>query len=179
MYYMKIYESPLGTIHIAADEQFLRGVWFEGQKYFAESMKNEKQAVQIDSPRAADILERTASWLDDYFAGKNPSVSGFPLAPVGSPFRQEIWKLLLEIPYGEVTTYGALAKEAALRMGRRSMSAQAVGGAVGHNPISILIPCHRIIGADGSLTGYAGGLDRKMQLLTLEGREDLTVTIRR
>ena len=101
-------------------------------------------------------------WLQDYFAGKRPEPSDLPLAPAGGAFRQLVWKILLEIPYGQVAAYGWIAKEAAKRMGRASMSSQAVGGAVGHNPISILIPCHRVVGSDGSLTGYAGGLIKKV-----------------
>ena len=100
--------------------------------------------------------------LQDYFAGKKPEPSDLPLARAGGAFRQLVWKILLEIPYGQVAAYGWIAKEAAKRMGRASMSSQAVGGAVGHNPISILIPCHRVVGSDGSLTGYAGGLDKKV-----------------
>ena len=116
---------------------------------------------------AAGILRETVEWLDLYFAGKCPSFTP-PLAPKGTPFRQEVWQLLLDIPYGKTTTYGELAGKLAARRGLKSMSAQAVGGAVGHNPISLIIPCHRVLGSDGSLTGYAGGTDKKQALLELE-----------
>ena len=108
-------------------------------------------------------------WLDDYFAGKKPEISDLPLAPIGSKFRQEVWKTLMEIPYGEVITYGRIAKELIERTGVKNMSSQAVGGAVGHNPISIIIPCHRVVGSNGSLTGYSGGLEKKIKLLQHEG----------
>lgn len=112
-------------------------------------------------------LER---WLDEYFAGRQPQ-EPLILRPAGSPFRQQVWQLLCRIPWGSTVTYGQLAKEMAVQLGRQTMSAQAVGGAVGHNPISILIPCHRVVGTDGSLTGYAGGLERKQALLALERGE--------
>ena len=108
-------------------------------------------------------------WLDRYFAGENPQISELPLAPSGSDFRQMVWKILCDIPSGQTTTYGEIAKKIAARTGRSTMSAQAVGGAVGHNPISIIIPCHRVVGTNGSLTGYAGGIDKKIALLELEG----------
>jgi methylated-DNA-[protein]-cysteine S-methyltransferase len=115
------------------------------------------------------VFRETRSWLDGYFAGKKPSAFALPPAPFGSAFRQEVWRILRAIPYGEILTYGGIAKMAAEKMGRARMSAQAVGGAVGHNPISIIIPCHRVVGANGSLTGYAGGLETKLRLLELEG----------
>ena len=111
------------------------------------------------------------SWLDRYFAGRKPDISELSLAPAGSEFRQEVWRILCEIPYGEVVTYGSIAKRMAEKMGRETMSSQAVGGAVSHNPISIIIPCHRVAGADGSLTGYAGGIQTKVKLLELEGAD--------
>ena len=156
--------SPVGPLMLAADEAGLRGLWLEGQKYFAASLE----------PNAAEnpghpVLRAAADWLDSYFAGLQPAISALPLAPKGSGFRQLVWKLLCEIPYGETVTYGALSKELASRLGRSTMSAQAVGGAVGHNPISIIIPCHRVVGADGSLTGYAGGVTKKLWLLRHEG----------
>ena len=114
---------------------------------------------------------RDRGWLDRYFAGGRPSLCELPLAPAGSEFRQGVWSILCEIPYGEVTTYGDIAKKVAARMGNKSMSAQAVGGAVGHNPISIIIPCHRVVGSNGSLTGYAGGIKTKIKLLELEGAD--------
>ena len=121
---------------------------------------------------ASYIFDRTQEWLERYFAGGKPSPEELSLRPEGTVFRQMVWRELLHIPYGQVTTYGSLAKAVAREMGRETMSAQAVGQAVGHNPISIIIPCHRVVGANGSLTGYAGGLDRKIRLLELEKPEN-------
>lgn len=115
-----------------------------------------------------DVLIKTKKWLDKYFNYEKPKTDELPLAPIGSEFRQRVWKILCEIPYGEVTTYGDIAKRLIKDTGKTSISAQAVGNAVGHNPISIIIPCHRVIGANGNLTGYAGGLDKKIQLLKIE-----------
>lgn len=156
MLFLTHYASPLGPILLAADETGLTGLWFEGQKYFPSFLGVDYQ--EKETP----VLTETARWLDVYFSGKDP---GFlpPLHPQGSPFRQTVWDILLTIPRGQTMTYGEIAR----RLGVHS--AQAVGGAVGHNPISILIPCHRVVGSDGSLTGYAGGLDRKTRLLQLEG----------
>ena len=155
------YASPLGTIFLAADNGALAGLWLEGQKYFAATL--DEAAVERDD---LPVFRQAAAWLDAYFA-KAPLPALPPLAPQGSPFRQAVWRLLLEIPYGTVTTYGALART--LRGQGISAAAQAVGGAVGHNPISVIIPCHRVVGSDGSLTGYAGGLDIKIALLKHEG----------
>jgi len=154
------YRSPLGEIWMAADDIGLTGLWFPGQKYV--SLPTEWRQ------RETEILIRGKRWLDEYFSGRQPAVS-VPLHPGGTAFQMEVWALLREIPYGETRTYGCLAQKLAQRRSLAHMSAQAVGGAVGRNPISILIPCHRCIGADGSLTGYAGGLDRKKALLKLEG----------
>jgi methylated-DNA-[protein]-cysteine S-methyltransferase len=155
------YDSPLGRMVMAADENGLKGLWFHDQKYFKASLLQE--AVEQELP----VFVRTGEWLDCYFSGKIPEQ--FPtLDPSGTGFQKEIWNLLLKIPYGEVVTYGELAKVFAGQKGLSSMSAQAVGGAVSHNPISILIPCHRVLGAGGKLTGYAGGLERKKALLKLE-----------
>ena len=156
MLFLTHYASPLGPILLAADETGLTGLWFEGQKYFPSFLGVDYQ--EKETP----VLTETARWLDVYFSRKDP---GFlpPLHPQGSPFRQTVWDILLTIPRGQTITYGEIAR----RLGVRS--AQAVGGAVGHNPISILIPCHRVVGSDGSLTGYAGGFDRKTRLLQLEG----------
>lgn len=156
MLFLTHYASPLGPILLAADETGLTGLWFEAQKYFPSFSGVEYQ--EKETP----VLTETARWLDVYFSGKDP---GFlpPLHPQGSPFRQAVWNILLTIPRGQTMTYGEIAR----RLGVRS--AQAVGGAVGHNPISILIPCHRVVGSDGSLTGYAGGVERKARLLQLEG----------
>ena len=156
MLFLTHYASPLGPILLAADETGLTGLWFEGQKYFPSFLGVDYQ--EKETP----VLTETARWLDVYFSGKDPDILP-PLHPQGSPFRQTVWDILLTIPRGQTMTYGEIAR----RLGVHS--AQAVGGAVGHNPISILIPCHRVVGSDGSLTGYAGGLDRKTRLLQLEG----------
>ena len=146
---------------LAADETGLRGLWFDGQKYFARDLSAER--IEQNTP----ALTEAKRWLDIYFAGKEPDFTP-PLHPIGSEFRCAVWKLLLQIPYGTTATYGDIAKEIAKNMGLEKMSAQAVGGAVGHNEISIIIPCHRVVGTNGSLTGYAGGLDKKIGLLKLE-----------
>jgi len=148
---------------LASDGEHLTGLWIEGQKYFKESVPE----GFVDKPDLP-VFKAAKDWLDRYFRGEKPAISELALAPFGSAFRQEVWKILCEIPYGEVTTYGEIAKKAAERLGRDHMSGQAVGGAVGHNPISIIIPCHRVVGSDGSLTGYAGGIQKKIQLLKLE-----------
>lgn len=164
MYYGTHYNSTIGDIFVASDEKYIIGLWIGEQKYIGDTMP-EGIIERSDLP----VLQEAVCWLDDYFAGKKPEISRLPLAPIGGEFRQTVWQILSEIPYGELTTYGAIAKEAAIRMGKEKMSAQAVGGAVGHNPISIIIPCHRVVGANGSLTGYAGGIDKKIKLLTHEG----------
>lgn len=156
MLFQTHYASPLGPILLAADETGLTGLWFEGQKYFPSFLGVDYQ--EKETP----VLTETARWLDVYFSGKDPDILP-PLHPQGSPFRQAVWNILLTIPRGQTMTYGEIAR----RLGVHS--AQAVGGAVGHNPISILIPCHRVVGSDGSLTGYAGGVERKARLLQLEG----------
>lgn len=117
------------------------------------------------------VFDAAKGWLDRYFAGKQPAISELPLRPIGGEFRQHVWRLLCEIPYGEVTTYGEIAQKVAVKMNKTTMSSQAVGGAVGHNPISIVIPCHRVVGTNGSLTGYAGGIGTKVKLLELEGAD--------
>lgn len=155
------YDSPLGGILLAADELGLTGLWFEGQKYFAHGLSPEHTAQETP------VLQQAKRWLDVYFSGQEPDFTP-PLHPIGSPFRQEVWELLLQIPYGQTTTYGTLAKQLAAKHGLARISAQAVGGAVGHNAISIIIPCHRVVGTNGSLTGYAGGIERKVKLLVLE-----------
>ena len=165
MYYSTTYPSPLGLITIASTEDALVGLWIEGQKYFIGSLK-EPLTECPDLP----ILIQARQWLDRYFAGEKPSLTELKLAPIGSDFRQRVWSILCQIPYGETTTYGEIAAQLAEKRGLARMSAQAVGGAVGHNPISILIPCHRVVGTDGSLTGYAGGIEKKAALLRLEGR---------
>jgi len=161
MIYTSKYDSPLGGILLAADETGMRGLWFDGQKYFARDLPEER------TERETAILVQARRWLDLYFSGKEPNFTP-PLHPVGSPFRQAVWEILLQIPYGKTVTYGDIAKQLAEKTGKERISAQAVGGAVGHNGISVIIPCHRVVGSDGSLTGYAGGIDRKTALLRLE-----------
>lgn len=164
MYYKTTYSSPVGLLTIACDSENLVGLWIEGQKYFGQSVPADL-IIKDDIP----IFIQTKNWLDRYFEGNKPAISELPLAPAGSTFRQTVWNILREVPYGEVITYGHLAKTVAAKMQKEHMSCQAVGGAVGHNPISIIIPCHRVVGANGSLTGYAGGIDAKAKLLRLEG----------
>lgn len=164
MYYRTTYRSPIGALTLACDGGNLVGLWSEGQKYYGATMPEEM--IEKDDMQVFDTAKK---WLDRYFAGKKPAISELPLSLIGSEFRQGIWTLLCEIPYGEVITYGDLAKKVALKMNKNAMSSQAVGGAVGHNPISIIIPCHRVVGANGSLTGYAGGIPMKVKLLELEG----------
>ncbi len=163
MQYLTHYQSPIGDITLASDGQALTALWFDGQKYDRDIM--ERDAVwESELP----IFDETRKWLDIYFQGKDPRFTP-PLRLDGSAFYKTVADIMLEIPFGETTTYGAIAAEAAMRLGRTHMSAQAVGGAVGHNSISVIIPCHRVVGANGSLTGYAGGIDKKVALLTLEG----------
>jgi methylated-DNA-[protein]-cysteine S-methyltransferase len=198
MYYYTTYASPLGqmTLACAADGKNIVGAWLEGQEYFLGSLQTEQGRA-----KKLPVLEQACAWLDRYFAGQRPNPGELPLAPAGTEFRRKVWARLLRIPYGQVVTYGEIARELAAagtsspKSGRKSlagtkkvaaktaagakktavptaagkMSARAVGGAVGHNPISIIIPCHRVIGARGRLTGYAGGLDKKVALLKLEG----------
>jgi len=163
MYYKTNYSSPLCQIMLASDGENLIGLWLEGQKYYGGSVK-ESMSQKDDLP----VFLAAKAWLDRYFRGEKPDISELPLAPAGSDFSKEVWDILCKIPYGEHTTYGGIAKTLAKKHGKKSMSAQAVGGAVGHNPISIIIPCHRVIGANGSLTGYAGGIDKKIKLLNHE-----------
>lgn len=161
MIYTSKYNSLLGDMLLAADEIGMRGLWFDGQKYFAQGLYDERTECETA------IIAEAKRWLDVYFAGKQPSFTP-PLHPVGSPFCQEVWQILLQIPYGQTITYGDIAKQLAKKLGVAKMSAQAVGGAVGHNEISVIIPCHRVVGTNGSLTGYAGGIDKKISLLQLE-----------
>lgn len=162
----KKYKSPLGEILLAEKNRILIGLWIEGQKYYLSSIKEEMRETS-----GSDVLSQTADWLDRYFAGGRPKSVELPLAPGGSEFRKEILQFLCEIPYGEVTTYGEISKAYAKRHGKEHMSAQAVGGAIAHNPISIIIPCHRVIGTNGDLTGYAGGIEKKKWLLKHENND--------
>ncbi len=168
MYYSTAYLSPVGVITLACDNDggHLTGLWIEGQKYHGGTIP---EAMEEEDGKP--VFESAKKWLDRYFDGGKPGISELPLAPIGSGFRQVIWNILCEIPYGEVISYGEIARKAAARMGKKSMSGQAVGGAVGHNPISIIIPCHRVVGSNGSLTGYAGGIQTKIKLLQLEGAD--------
>lgn len=162
MEYIYHYSSPLGGILLSGNDTSLTGLWFDGQKYYADTLTGPREE------RLTPVFEQTLDWLQIYFSGQDPAFLP-PLSPRGTPFRKEVWDVLLTIPYGQTRTYGEIASVIAARRGLPHMSAQAVGGAVGHNPISLLIPCHRVVGADGSLTGYAGGVDKKAQLLKLEG----------
>lgn len=194
MQYTTTYRSPVGGILLASDGTGLTGLWFEGEKFYADGLdpeymekrhpmegehsmevehsmgKNhfveENHSMEKDIP----VFETVKKWLNIYFSGREPDFMP-PVHMAGTPFRLSIWKLLRQIPYGETVTYGKLAEMAAKERGIARMSAQAVGGAVGHNPISVIIPCHRVVGSDGSLTGYAGGLDIKAKLLSLEGAD--------
>lgn len=154
------YASPVGKLTLVSDGENLTGLWIEGQKYFAAGIPTNLPA-RDDLP----VFMQARDWLDRYFAGKRPAVCELPLAPQGSAFRQSVWRILCEIPYGQTVTYGEITKRLSCK------SAQAVGGAVGHNPISIIIPCHRVLGSDGSLTGYAGGAQKKIWLLAHEGAQ--------
>lgn len=155
------YTSPLGGITLASDGEALTGLWFDGQKYFGAGL--DKGAEESELP----VFTEAVRWLDTYFSGKAPDFTP-PLSLNTTPFRRAVCDIMLTIPYGQTMTYGEIADIIAKQKGIGHMSAQAVGGAVGHNPISIIIPCHRVVGADGSLTGYAGGLDKKTALLKLE-----------
>jgi len=166
MIYTTKYNSPIGEMLLASDGDSLIGLWNHEQKYFGSPLlKESKPNDQLP------ILIKTKDWLDKYFSGRKPDSKELPLSMAGSDFRQRVWKILLDIPYGKTVTYGDISKQIAKQFGKPKMSAQAVGGAVGHNPISIIVPCHRVIGSNGSLTGYAGGIDMKIKLLELEGHE--------
>lgn len=156
MDYIYHYESPIGMITMASDGETLIGLWFDGQKYFGDSLGEAYEEKMLP------IFEQTINWLDIYFSGGIPDFTP-ALTMRTTEFRKNVWNIMLSIPYGETMTYGEIAKKL------QSMSAQAVGGAVGHNSISLIIPCHRVVGSNGSLTGYAGGIDKKIKLLALEG----------
>ena len=164
MIYKAHYKSPIGDLLLASKEGKLIGLWIEGQKYYKSNFLEEMKENEDDK-----MLLKTKNWLDRYFGNEKPRINELELNPIGSEFRQAVWKILCNIPYGKVITYGEIAKKISKAMNKDKMSAQAVGNAVAHNPISIIIPCHRVIGASGNLTGYAGGLDIKMRLLKHEG----------
>lgn len=164
MYYICKYVSPLGGMTLASDGKNLTGLWFDGQKYFAAALPAQYEERELQ------VFAQTKRWLDIYFTGKEPCFTP-PLSMGGvSPFRKRVWEIMRTIPYGHTSTYGKIASQIAAETGKR-VSAQAVGGAVGHNGIALIIPCHRVLGAGGSMTGYAGGIDKKIALLQLEGAE--------
>lgn len=165
MYYKTKYKSKLGNLILVASKDSLIGLWIEGQKYEFQTLEK-KDVVDKDDFL---ILIEAKKWLDDYFNNLKPDIQKLSLNPIGTNFQKDVWQILTKIPYGSVVTYNDIAKEIAQKYGIKKMSAQAVGGAVGHNPISIIIPCHRVVGSNGSLTGYAGGIDKKIALLTHEG----------
>ena len=164
MEYTHHYESPFGGITLASDGDALIGLWFDGQKYFADALEKEHEEKLLP------IFETAVHWLDIYFSGKAPDFTP-PLSMKTTEFRKAVWEIMLTIPYGQTMTYGEIAGRLAKEKGIARMSAQAVGGAVGHNSISLIIPCHRVVGTNGSLTGYAGGIDKKVKLLTMEGAD--------
>ncbi len=155
------YSSPIGRIILASDGTHLTGLWFNGQKYSAGTLNTNRQEKLLS------IFKQTVCWLDIYFSGKEPNFTP-PLKMRTTPFRKQVWEIMLTIPYGQTMTYGEIATKIAKKRGLKKMSAQAVGGAVGHNAIALIIPCHRVIGANGSLTGYGGGISKKVKLLQLE-----------
>ena len=166
MQYITSYASPIGEITLASDGSCLIGLWLVGQRYFAATL------VEPREEKALDVFSQTKLWLDIYFSGKRPDFMP-PVALSGSPFRRVVWQELLDIPYGQTATYGEIAARVAAKTNAAKVAPRAVGGAVGRNPVSIIVPCHRVIGADGNLVGYAGGLKTKKYLLELEG---VTVT---
>lgn len=164
MIFCNYYVSPIGKMTIASNENAIVGLWFDGQRYFMNTLQG-KEYVKSEN----EIIILAKKWLDKYFNNEKPEISDLPIEFSGTDFRIAVWNILTEIPYGEVITYKDIAKNIAKLKGIENMSSQAVGGAVGHNPISIIVPCHRVVGTKGSLTGYAGGLDIKRRLLMHEG----------
>lgn len=163
-FYKTEYKSPLGNITICCNEQEnIVGLWFENQKHFANNING-----KITENNNLKIFIKTKNWLDKYFAGNKPNIKEIPIEFIGTKFQKSVWKILYKIPYGKVITYGDIAKQIAKKKDIPKMSAQAIGGAVGHNPISVIVPCHRVIGKNGNLTGYAAGLDKKKKLLQIE-----------
>ena len=164
MNYIWHYDSPLGGITLGSDGEALIGLWFDGQKYFADTMDGTVEEKYVP------VFAEACRWLDIYFSRRQPDFTP-PIRMKTTPFRKAVWEIMLTIPYGKTMTYGEIAANIAKQKGIRQMSAQAVGGAVGHNSISLIIPCHRVVGSDGSLTGYAGGIDKKAKLLEMEQAE--------
>lgn len=161
MTYTYHYNSPLGGITLSSNTAALTGLWFDGQKYFGDTLPKEYEEKSLP------IFKQATRWLDIYFSGKAPDFTP-PLSMETTPFRKAVWEIMRSIPFGQTMTYKEIADKIAKQNGLHRMSAQAVGGAVGHNSISLIIPCHRVVGTNGSLTGYAGGIDKKVQLLTME-----------
>lgn len=166
MLYKTYYSSPIGTLLLVSDEKNLLGLWIKNSKYYLANIK--EPIIEKETK----ILLKTKDWLDCYFKKENPKIKELPLKPTGTLFQQEVWSLLCEIPYGTTTTYKDIAGKIAKNKNKHTFSCQAVGSAIGHNPISIIIPCHRVIGSNGKLTGYAGGIDKKLTLLKLEQKEN-------
>lgn len=164
MFYYYTYNYPIGKITIACNESCIVGVWFAPQKYYMDILSGSDCLN-----KETDVILLAKKWLDQYFNNEKPQLKQLPLELIGSDFRKQVWSVLMDIPYGEVITYKAIAEKITPENGLRNMSAQAVGGAVGHNPISIIIPCHRVVGVNGKLTGYAAGIETKKALLKLEG----------
>lgn len=156
--YKQIYHSPLGDLSLVANNQGLIGVWFLNQKYFEQGLEGETVIEQANT-----ILDQAKQWLDTYFAGENHNMVKFPLNPRGTAFQKRVWQALSEIPWGQTRAYGDIAQKI------NCPSARAIGGSVSRNPLSIIIPCHRVLGAAGQMTGYAAGIDKKMWLLEHEG----------
>jgi len=165
MTYLSHYQSPLGNITMASDGQNLIGLWFDSQKYFLSTLEKEVKEDDL-----LEVFDQTRCWLDVYFQGQDPQFLP-PIRLIGTEFRRQVGQIMLSIPYGQTMTYGEIAQKMAQILGKPNMSAQAIGGAVGHNPISIIVPCHRVVGTNGSLTGYAGGINLKVSLLNLEGTD--------
>lgn len=161
MQYTSVYDSPMGEILIACEGEAISGLWFFGSKYFADGLSFESE------PKLTPVIREARRWLDVYFSGRDPGAPP-PVYMSGTEFQMDIWNELCQIPYGQTVTYGCLAAKAARRRGMAKMSAQAVGSAVGRNRITLMVPCHRVVGAGGALCGYAAGLDRKAALLSLE-----------
>lgn len=166
MYFYGFYDSPVGRLTVAGDEKHIVGLWLEQQRFYMDVLQG-----QVAAEKETEVIRLAKNWIDRYFAGKKPGIHELPIKFIGSDFRVDVWQMLTEIPYGEIITYGELAKKIAGKRGIKAMSAQAVGGAVGHNPISIIVPCHRVMGKNGNLTGYSGGAAAKLKLLEHEGMD--------
>ena len=166
MIYKTYYSSPIGKLLLASDGESLTGLWIEGQKHYL--YKINEQLVTNDN---LEIFKEVKKWLDKYFKGEKVNINNLKLNPSGTKFQKEVWKVLCDIPYGEIITYKEISKKVAHNLNKERMSFQAVGSAIGHNPITIIIPCHRVVGSDGNLTGYAGGIDNKIKLLQIEGHD--------